>query len=174
MKKKIVIMGVAGCGKTTVGEKLAEATGFRFIDGDALHPAANIDKMTRGIPLDDADRWPWLDQVGGALAASEGSLIIGCSALKRAYRDRIRSRAGKDTTFVHLSGSRALIGERMRSREGHFMPESLLDSQFATLEAPGADEDAVTVNIGSPLAETVAMLARRFLGNPAVPKRGAG
>ena len=114
MDRKIVIMGVAGSGKTTVGEMLAAATGFPFIDGDSLHPAANIDKMSRGIPLCDDDRWPWLDAVGGALRDTAGPVIIGCSALKRAYRDRIRAASGKDTLFVHLAGNRALIGERMR------------------------------------------------------------
>ncbi|MAW87033.1 MAG: gluconokinase [Phyllobacteriaceae bacterium] len=160
MDRKIVIMGVAGSGKTTVGEMLAAATGFPFIDGDSLHPAANIDKMSRGIPLCDDDRWPWLDAVGGALRDTAGPVIIGCSALKRAYRDRIRAASGKDTLFVHLAGNRALIGERMRARQGHFMPESLLDSQFAALEPPQPDENAITVDIAAPLDATIAGLAR--------------
>jgi gluconokinase len=160
MKKMAVIMGVAGCGKTTVGERLADATGFRFLDGDRLHPPSNIEKMSEGIPLADDDRWPWLEAVGDALAQSAGSIVVGCSALKRTYRDRIRRHAGGPVTFVHLSGSRELIGERMRARQGHFMPPSLLDSQFATLEPPLADEDAIVVDIAKPLDETVEMLAR--------------
>ena len=157
-------MGVAGCGKTTVGERLAEATGFGFIDGDRLHPQANIDKMSAGIPLTDDDRRPWLETVGDTLARADGPMIIGCSALKRSYRDIIRARAGGPVTFVHLSGSRQLIGERMTARTGHFMPPALLDSQFATLEPPAADEDAVTVDVAAPLDDTVTMLAARFLG----------
>lgn len=159
-------MGVAGSGKTTVGEMLAAATGFPYIDGDSLHPAANIDKMSRGIPLSDDDRWPWLEAVGATLRDTAGPVIIGCSALKRAYRDRIRAVSGKATLFIHLSGSRALIGERMAARQGHFMPESLLDSQFAALEPPQPDEKAVTADIAAPLEATIAGLAR-MLSDPA-------
>ena len=155
-------MGVAGCGKTTVGERLAEATGFRFIDGDRLHPQANIDKMSAGIPLTDDDRRPWLETVGDTLARADGPMIVGCSALKRSYRDIIRARAGGPVTFVHLAGSRQLIGERMTARTGHFMPPALLDSQFAALEPPAADEEAVTVDIARPLDDTIASLASRF------------
>lgn len=163
MKKMAVIMGVAGCGKTTVGERLAEATGFRFLDGDRLHPPSNIAKMSKGIPLDDDDRWPWLEAVGDALAGSADSIFVGCSALKRTYRDRIRRHAGGPVTFIHLFGSRELIGQRIRARKGHFMPPSLLYSQLAVLEPPTAGEDAIVVDIAKPLDETVELLARRFL-----------
>lgn len=164
MKQMIIIMGVAGCGKTTVGERLAEATGFEFIDGDRLHPQANIDKMSSGAALSDDDRWPWLEAIGEALARAPGSIIIGCSALKRAYRDAIRNRAAGPVRFVHLSGSRQLIRERMNARTGHFMPPSLLDSQFAALEPPAEDEDAVTIDICRPLDDTIAVLARQLTG----------
>lgn len=164
MKRMIIIMGVAGCGKTTVGERLAEATGFQFIDGDELHPQANIDKMSSGGALTDDDRWPWLEAIGETLARAPGSIIIGCSALKRSYRDVIRNRAGGRVRFFHLSGNRQLISERMISRTAHFMPPSLLDSQFATLEPPAADEDAVTIDIARPLDDNIAALARQCEG----------
>ena len=154
-----VIMGVAGSGKTSIGQQLAAEIGADFIDGDDLHPQANIDKMAQGIPLDDADRAPWLAAVGATLHAHEASLIVGCSALKRRYRDQIRAAAGKPVTFLYLHGSRALIAERMARRERHFMPLALLDSQFAALEIPGADEDAITVSIDAAPAEIVANLA---------------
>lgn len=164
MKRMIIVMGVAGCGKTTVGERLAQATGFQYIDGDQLHPQANIEKMSSGDALTDDDRWPWLEAIGETLAQANGSIIIGCSALKRSYRDVIRNRAGGPVSFLHLSGSRQLIGERMNYRTGHFMPPSLLDSQFAALEPPTADEEAVTIDIARPLDDTIAELARQFKG----------
>ena len=144
---RIVVMGVAGCGKTTIGEMIAKRTGAQFRDGDALHPQANIAKISAGTPLTDDDRWPWLEQVGKALATARGTMIIGCSALKRDYRDCIREAAGGDVTFIHLSGSRELIAGRMAGRKGHFMPLALLDSQFATLEPLQADETAIVIDI---------------------------
>ena len=150
----LVLMGVAGCGKSTVGAALSMATGVPYQDGDDLHPAGNIAKMTAGKPLTDADRWPWLARVGRAIG--QGPMIIGCSALKRSYRDHITQTAGLAVTFVHLTGSRAVIEARMRARTGHFMPSGLLDSQFATLEPPLADENAVAVQIEQPLAAVVA------------------
>lgn len=158
MMQKIVIMGVAGCGKTTVGEELARVTGWEYMDGDTLHPQANIVKMSAGIPLTDNDRWPWLEAVGAKLATSPGSTIIGCSALKRAYRDKIRAYAGGPVTFVHLAGSRELISARMKARTGHFMPATLLDSQFATLEPPQEDETAITIDVADTLEASIGKL----------------
>lgn len=147
MTLRIVIMGVSGCGKSSVGEGLSARLGIPYRDGDDLHPAANVAKMRAGVPLTDEDRWPWLDRVAEVLA-QEAPVIVGCSALKRAYRDRIRS-AG-DVTFVHLVGSRDLIAGRMADRKGHYMPLTLLDSQFAALEPPGPEE-AVAVSIDQSL-----------------------
>lgn len=150
---KIVIMGVSGCGKSTVGAALAERLGGTYVDGDDLHPAENIAKMSIGTPLQDTDRWPWLDRVGEALASRQETSIIGCSALKRTYRDRIRTNVAEPVLFIHLSGTREEIAMRMRNRPGHFMPASLLDSQFAALEPPTLGEYAVTVAIDQPLVE---------------------
>lgn len=158
---RVVLMGVAGCGKSSVGAALAPALGAVYLDGDDLHPAANIAKMRAGLPLTDADRAPWLADVG-RLLAPPGRRIVGCSALKRAYRDLIRDRAGAPVTFVHLAGRREVIAARMAARTGHFMPTALLDSQFATLEPPGADEGAVTVDIALPLADLVAAIVTRL------------
>ncbi|WP_082206122.1 gluconokinase [Pannonibacter phragmitetus] len=150
MSTRIILMGVAGCGKSSVGEAISARTGIAYRDGDDLHPAANVEKMRAGIPLTDEDRWPWLDEVGRELA-DKAPLIIGCSALKRVYRDRIRALAGGPVTFVHLAGSRDLIAGRMAQRTGHYMPLSLLDSQFAALELPQPDEGALTADISQPL-----------------------
>ena len=128
-------MGVAGSGKTSVGEALAKRLGVPFRDADEFHPKANIDKMSAGIPLTDDDRWPWLDAIGKALADADGRLIVACSALRRAYRDRLTRAAGRPVIFVWLDGSKETIAARMKRRKHHFMPPSLLDSQFATLEA---------------------------------------
>ena len=143
--RRIVVMGVAGCGKTVVGTLLAAKLGYRFVDADDLHPAANVSKMAGGTPLDDDDRWPWLDNVGRTLAESSG-IVVACSALKRAYRDRLRAGAD-DLAFVHLSGSRELLEQRMGSRTEHFMPTSLLDSQLGTLEPLEANERGIEVDI---------------------------
>ena len=157
--RPVVVMGVSGSGKTTVGAALADALGLAFVDGDSLHPAANVAKMEAGIPLDDADRAPWLDAIGAVLAA--GPVVIACSALKRAYRDRLRAAAPR-LQLVFLDGSPALLAARMAARPGHFMPTTLLDSQLATLERPGADEHALTADIATPAAEIVASLAERM------------
>ncbi|MBY5559254.1 gluconokinase [Rhizobium leguminosarum] len=146
----IIVMGVSGCGKSSVGEKLAEALHLAFVEGDALHPSANVEKMSKGIPLTDEDRMPWLDRIGedikASLEKSEG-IIVSCSALKRLYRDRLRAAAGGNLFFVYLEGSRALLMKRMAERKGHFMPVSLLDSQLATLEVPTGEQGVVTVDI---------------------------
>lgn len=150
MTDRFVIMGVAGSGKSHIGVALADRIGAEYLDGDDLHPPANIEKMSRGDPLTDEDRWPWLDLVGDALANSTSDTIIGCSALKRTYRDRIRAKS-PSAVFLYLHGDRELIETRMAARDGHFMPVSLLDSQFSTLEVPGADERHVKVDIdGTP------------------------
>ncbi len=155
---RVVLMGVSGCGKSSVGAALSARLSVPYVDGDDLHPAENVAKMARGEPLTDADRWPWLDRVAGVLA-DRAPVIVGCSALKRGYRDRIRAGAGGPVRFVHLAGSRDLIAGRMAQRTGHYMPLSLLDSQFAALEAPGADEAAVTVDIAAPLPALVGAIA---------------
>ena len=164
MTQRIVIMGVAGCGKSSVGAALSLATAIPYRDGDDLHPAANVAKMAAGSPLTDANRWPWLDLVAAELARN-APLMIGCSALKRAYRDRIRAGAGGPVLFIHLTGSRAVIEARMAARKNHFMPASLLDSQFAALEPPGPDEPHLTVDIDQALAAIVARL-RQSLPDP--------
>ncbi len=148
---RAVIMGVAGSGKSTVGVALAARTGAVYIDGDDLHPAANIRKMSAGTPLTDEDRAPWLDRVAETLRAARGPVLIGCSALKRRYRDRIRDRVGGPVIFVHLSGSREVIEARMSAREGHFMPASMIHSQFAALEQLGGDEAGFAVDIDQTL-----------------------
>lgn len=163
MSLRLVIMGVSGCGKTTVGEALSGRLGIPFRDGDRLHPPENVEKMRSGKALTDLDRWPWLDRVAAALK-DEAPLLIGCSALRRIYRDRIRAGAGGPVRFVHLAGSRAVIAARMADRPGHFMPLSLLDSQFATLEPPGADEAALTVDVDQPLEAIVAAVLSDLAG----------
>jgi gluconokinase len=162
--QRYVVMGVSGCGKTSIGRGLAAALEADFIDGDDLHPQANVTKMARGVPLTDEDRAPWLAVVAQRLASASVTTIIGCSALRRRYRDWIRADAGPDVVFLHLSGSRDLIASRMAVREGHFMPLSLLDSQFAALEPPGADERSITVNIDQPEQEIVAEFLAEISG----------
>ncbi|OLP51715.1 gluconokinase [Allorhizobium taibaishanense] len=158
----MVLMGVSGCGKSSVGAALAARLGCIYLDGDDLHPPGNIAKMRNGIPLEDEDRWPWLDAVAQSLVRADGTVIIGCSALKRAYRDRIRDGASSPVFFVHLAGSRAVIAGRVSNRPGHFMPAALLDSQFAALEPPQPDERAVTVDFDQPLDELVSVITAAF------------
>lgn len=164
----IVIMGVAGSGKTTVGTLLAERLGLPFRDADEFHPAANVAKMSSGIPLVDADRWPWLDAIGAALRDSAGrGLVVTCSALKRIYRDRIRQAAGRPVDFVFLDGPKALLADRIGHRKGHFMPPSLLESQLATLERPAPDEGAFTASIEPPPEQIVATIIAGLSLSPA-------
>ncbi|MEP0944075.1 MAG: gluconokinase [Rhizobiaceae bacterium] len=150
-----VVMGVAGCGKTTIGENLAAAIDGIFLDGDAFHPQSNIEKMSQGIALTDEDRWPWLETFAREIAVRPGAVIGGCSSLKRAYREHITQAAGEPVLFIYLDGSKELIADRMGKRQGHFMPTSLLDSQFATLEVPTADETAIHIDIDAPTGEIV-------------------
>ncbi|WP_437412338.1 gluconokinase [Sinorhizobium meliloti] len=164
----IVVMGVSGCGKSSVGERLAGYLDCPFVEGDSLHPAANVDKMRMGIPLDDEDRWPWLDALGRTLGAA-GDVVVSCSALRRSYRDRLRTLAGRPVTFVFLQGDRALLAARMAGRQHEYMPLSLLDSQLATLELPTGEKDVVKLDINQSLEAIVAM-AMTFL---AARKRNA-
>ncbi|ANP54093.1 gluconokinase [Streptomyces griseochromogenes] len=144
----VVVMGVAGTGKTTIGPLLAARLGVPYAEGDDFHPKANVDKMSAGIPLDDADRWPWLDAIGRWAHGRAGlGGVVSSSALKRSYRDRLRAVA-PGIVFVHLTGDRKLIEDRMSRRRGHFMPTALLDSQFAALQPLQADEAGVAVDVG--------------------------
>jgi gluconokinase len=160
----VVVMGVSASGKSTVGAELADELGVPFVDGDDLHPVANIAKMAAGHPLDDADRMPWLDIVGARLAAAEhqGGLVVACSALKRAYRDRIRA-AAPGVVFVHLSGDPETLARRASERTGHFMPPSLLRSQLATLEPLAADEPGIVLDIAAEDADHSAADAARWV-----------
>ena len=144
----IVVMGVSSSGKSTVGQSLGRRLHVPFLDGDGYHPEANVEKMRAGIPLTDEDRWPWLDRLASALheaAERKGAAVGACSALRRAYRDYLTAKAGEPVTFVYLEGSRELIGERMARRKHEYMPTSLLDSQFATLEVPDPEHENVLV-----------------------------
>lgn len=150
----IVLMGVAGSGKTTVGRIVAERLGWRFLDADDFHSPENVEKMRSGQPLTDDDRWPWLDRLNGLLR-EDGSAVLACSALRQRYRDRIGAGLD-DVRWVHLAGSFELIGSRLAARKGHYMPASLLASQFNTLEPPSA---ALTIDVG----DTPEVLAARIL-----------
>ncbi len=145
----ICVMGVAGCGKSTLGAQLAEGLAAPFLEADRFHPAANIAKMTGGTPLTDEDRWPWLDALGAGVP-QDGRAVIACSALRRVYRERLARAAGEPVFFIHLAGSKDVIAGRMASRAGHFMPPALIDSQFATLEALAEDEPHLTLDIIAP------------------------
>ncbi len=152
--KAVVVMGVSGSGKSSIGQGVANRMGWTYVEGDSLHPQANVDKMSRGIPLTDEDRWPWLDLVGAELARAHSKghgIIVTCSALKRIYRDRLRKAVGGDLYFVYLDGSPDLLASRMRERRGHFMPSSLLESQLATLENPEGEPGVISVGIDEPV-----------------------
>ena len=146
MNTPVVVMGVSGSGKSTVGAALAKRLRVPFVDADTLHPPANIAKMTAGEPLNDDDRYPWLQRVGEWLADHHDGGVASCSALKRAYRDQLRAHCPR-IEFLHLSGSAELIGRRLGARPHHFMPAALLRSQFDILEPLGADEPGVVVDI---------------------------
>jgi gluconokinase len=156
----LVMMGVCGCGKSTVGDALAKALGWPFLDADDFHPPANVTKMAGGSPLTDDDRWPWLDRIAGELRAilgRGGHAVLACSALKQAYRERL-ARAG-DVRFVHLAGDRATIAARLAERKHRYMPSSLLDSQFAALEAPAT---ALVVDVSQDIDRQVAQVVAAF------------
>ncbi|TQV74365.1 gluconokinase [Denitrobaculum tricleocarpae] len=154
----IVIMGVSGCGKTTIARSLARSLRVKFLDADKFHPASNIEKMSSGTPLTDSDREPWLDDVGARLAREaqdRGIAVLACSALRRTYRERLKRASGLDLFFILLDGSKAVLQRRVGRRTSHFMPATLLDSQLATLERPDQDERAFTVNISQPVKKMI-------------------
>ncbi|MBW9095658.1 gluconokinase [Microbacterium jejuense] len=157
--RRIVVMGVSAAGKSSVGRALADLLPVPFVDADALHPRANVEKMAAGMPLDDADRAPWLDAVGARLAGAETGIVVACSALRRTYRDRLRTSA-PDVVFVHLTGSEQLLRERAEARTDHFMPAQLLRSQLDTLEALGEDEHGFALDVAGSVEE----LARNAAG----------
>ncbi len=165
----VLVMGVSGAGKSTVARGLAERLGGVYVDADDLHPEENVATMARGEPLTDALRWGWLDLVAKAMAETEPFAVVACSALKRAYRDRLRAHLGP-FPIIDLDGDRAQLRERMSRREGHYMPVSLLDSQLQTLEPPGPDEDAIAVSVApSPdeiIATALTQLSSRLQGGP--------
>ncbi|MGH3524132.1 MAG: gluconokinase [Mycobacterium sp.] len=148
MRSPIVVMGVSGSGKSTVGAALAQRLKVPFADADDFHPSANVAKMTAGEPLDDADRYPWLERVGKWLALHADGGVMSCSALKRGYRDQLR-RHCPGVAFLHLTGSPQLIARRQADRTGHFMPSSLLKSQFDALEPLEPDENGVALDAGA-------------------------
>jgi carbohydrate kinase (thermoresistant glucokinase family) len=160
---RLIIMGVSGCGKSTVGERLGARTRIPFIEGDTLHPPRNVALMAAGTPLTDEDRAGWLDDIAsrfGALEAAAG-LIISCSALKRKYRDRLRA-ACPDLRFIHLHGDKTLLEQRLQYRTGHYMPPSLLTSQLQTLEPPSSDEPAITLDIALPTDQLVEQIEQQL------------
>jgi gluconokinase len=150
----IVVMGVASCGKSTVGNALANKLNARFVEGDELHPPANVAKMSVGVPLEDDDRWPWLRLVGRALRGSD-AIVASCSALKRSYRKLIAEEAQRRVLFIFLDGDRSILEKRTRERKKHFMPSSLIASQIAVLESPGADEQFIAIGAALPVNDIV-------------------
>jgi gluconokinase len=163
---RVVVMGVSGSGKSTVGELLAHRLGLEFADADEFHNPANVAKMSAGIPLTDEDRWPWLEAIGHWLDGhgTDGA-VVTCSALKRAHRDALRAHVG-DLWFLHCAGSIELIGRRIAGRAHHFMPASLLQSQFDALEPPGDDERAISEDVSQPPEAMVSDFLERVAQRP--------
>lgn len=164
----IIVMGVSSSGKSTVGQSIARRLHVPFLDGDGYHPEANVEKMRAGIPLTDEDRWPWLERLAGALheaADRKGASVGACSALKRAYRAFLVEKAGEPITFVYLDGAREIIGERMARRHHEYMPTSLLDSQFATLEVPDPETENVLVVPVTDSIEKITQTVTKALGH---------
>lgn len=155
-------MGVSGCGKSTIGARVARQIGATFLDADDFHPPHNVERMRAGIALTDAERAPWLDALAARLVAAriaQEPVVLACSALKRSYRDALR-RAAPELALVHLTGSPALLAERITARPGHYMPPTLLPSQLATLEPPADDERAITLDVAAPTDDLVTALLR--------------
>jgi len=155
-------MGVTGAGKTTVAQALALALDIAYVDADDLHPAANVRKMSAGVPLDDADRRPWLDLVGNSVAGRPEGVVVACSALKRRYRDALRAHAPA-LFFAHLAPSSAVLEARLETRPDHFMPQSLLKSQLDALEPLEADEAGITIETTGPVDELVSAIVARLI-----------
>lgn len=165
---RIVVMGVSGSGKSTLAQALAKALNLHFVEGDALHPPRNVQRMAAGIALTDADRHGWLQAVAdqlGHVTAGTGGVVVACSALKRSYRDLLRA-AAPDLRLVFLHGSTALLGARLATRVGHYMPASLLQSQLATLEPPTPDEHPIALDIARPPAELVTRAMQQLEATP--------
>jgi carbohydrate kinase (thermoresistant glucokinase family) len=161
-------MGVSGSGKTSVGERLAARLGWSYEDADQFHPASNVAKMSAGHPLTDEDRWPWLKAIAAEIdrvRTAGQNVVIGCSALKRAYRD-ILVHGRNDIRLVYLDGTQALIADRLGRRKDHFMPPGLLTSQFSTLEPPTSDEHPLTVSIDGPIETIVDDVLRQLKSSP--------
>ncbi|GAA4635003.1 gluconokinase [Actinoallomurus vinaceus] len=154
-------MGVSGSGKTTIGAMLAGRLGWKYAEADDFHPPANVEKMHNGIPLTDEDRWPWLRAIAAWMQEQTDPAVVTCSALKRKYRELLRE-GRPDLHLVYLDGSKELISGRLAARHGHFFPKQLLDTQFADLEPPQADEDALTVSIDQPLEKIVQEIYERL------------
>ena len=161
VRRSVIVMGVTGSGKSALGQALAQALHWPFVEGDTLHPAANVTKMSAGIPLDDVDRIPFLENVAQVIASQPGPVVISCSALKRAYRDVLR-RADPQLLFVHPLLSRDQLQARLRQRRDHFMPAALLDSQLHDLETPGPDERCIQIDGSTSLNQQVALTLARF------------
>lgn len=172
----IIIMGVSGSGKSTLASLLSQQLGCPFFEGDSFHSEANVAKMRAGVPLSDADRWPWLDTLGEAIGKAvlqQGVVVAACSALKRSYRDRLRAAIGATTSFVLLEVGREELVRRLGNRPGHYMPASLIDSQLAILESPGADERAVMIDSTLPPAQEADRVLRWLTLDTTPTKRSA-
>lgn len=159
----VIVMGVSGCGKSSVGQAIADHFGVPFIEGDALHPPANIAKMSSGTPLNDEDRWPWLDIVAaklGAESTGNGGAVASCSSLKKVYRDRLEAGAGAGTRFIFLNCARETLERNQSARKGHFMPPALLDSQLKTLEPPVGETRAIWIDGNQPFENVIASIVQ--------------
>lgn len=161
----LIVMGVSGCGKSSVGEALAARFAVPYIEGDAMHPPANIAKMSAGTPLNDDDRWPWLDALAARLkaeAAQNGGAIASCSSLKKIYRDRLQAGSGPQSRFIFLDCSRKTLERNQSERIGHFMPPSLLDSQLATLEPPYDEPRAIVIDGNQPFDAVIESIVAKL------------